>query len=1067
MYLKELAIFGFKSFPEKTLLTFEPGITVIVGPNGCGKSNVFDAIKWALGEQSPKSLRGAKMEDIIFNGTEKQDPLNYTEVTLTFSNEDNYLPIGFKEVAVGRRLYRSGESNYFINKNPVRLKDVQELFMGTGIGEATYSFIEQGKIEIFLSYKPEDKRLIFDEASGIVKYKERRKEAFKKLKEADDNLLRLDDILSEVRRQIRYLERQVAKAKKFKEMQAELVEIEKKVATLSSSRLDENLSKINDGLESFNNKQSEKDEQLKEANICAQQLQDKLKNLHSKVEEAATSMVSLEAQNESAVNNIAVYTQRIKELKDRNVYLVQSKAELNNRLEIQEVRNKEELVRLESIESLASDIDAKIKGIIDEKNSLQSIIETSKHTVTSQKTIILDLEGKRVQLHNTLIEIQATLTGFINRKKRLLLDTAKLGAFLDENRGKLDTAESDLLAVKINVDKLQSERNALNAKSKDLSSLSENIRNTLVDKEKEALELNATYEFLKDLRIKYETFSSTKKVTVIFEEEPVGINKLVASLQDVKFIQENGFYKANIEAKVVSFEEEQLEEKIAIVKTEVTGLKSKISDIEKERERISEVLAVRNSSLDAERLRMQDSLSKKENLQQEAFRLEEESELLEQEKQTTLEDIEDSQKKQKEIEQEKLSFDEQLKSSNEQLAQAQIRLENSQERTKAIDLDVAKQSGEIQSLYKEREALSSKISFFQDELNSIRSQLTQIDKENQENESQSISLESQCNDLKNKISENTSRIDEVNKDRVTLQYQENALVKEGQQTHDRISELEKEAQNIQSLVYNKRLEVQSLEYEKEKISDYIKQVYGIEFEPVSLQGEERGLDELNAIKDKLQKKVKSLGEVNLVAIEEFEELKQRNDFLETQKQDLVTSKENLKKAIQKINRTSKQLFIETFEKIQHEFKKHFRYLFNGGRANLVLLDPENVLESGVEIEVQPPGKKLQNISLLSGGEKSLTAISLIFAIFSVRPSPLCVLDEIDAPLDDANVDRFNSLLREFSSTSQFVCITHNKKTMSNADILYGVTMQERGVSKLVSVKFASEKEEEQTAVASS
>ncbi|MBU2251358.1 MAG: chromosome segregation protein SMC, partial [Candidatus Omnitrophica bacterium] len=273
-----------------------------------------------------------------------------------------------------------------------------------------------------------------------------------------------------------------------------------------------------------------------------------------------------------------------------------------------------------------------------------------------------------------------------------------------------------------------------------------------------------------------------------------------------------------------------------------------------------------------------------------------------------------------------------------------------------------------------------------------------------------------------------------------------------------LQNLEKESQELRASTYNKKLEIQSLEYEKEKVKDYLKQVYSLELDLSGLEHPQETFEELNLIKEKLQSRMKSLGEVNLVAIEEFEELKKREEFLETQKQDLITSKENLKKAIAKINRTSKEMFIETFTKIEQEFKQHFKFLFNGGRANLILVDPENVLESGVEIEVQPPGKKLQNVSLLSGGEKALTATALIFAIFKVRPSPLCVLDEIDAPLDEANVDRFNHLLKKFSAFSQFILITHNKKSMSNADVLYGVTMQEKGISKLVSVKFAQEAE---------
>jgi len=1059
MYLKELEIFGFKSFPQKTLLTFEPGITVVVGPNGCGKSNVFDAIKWALGEQSPKSLRGSKMEDVIFNGTETHPPLNYAEVILTFCNEDKYLPIEYKEVAVGRRLYRSGESQYFINKNPVRLKDVQELFMGTGIGEATYSFIEQGKIEIFLSYKPEDKRLIFDEASGIVKYKERRRETYKKLQEADENLLRLEDILSEVRRQIRYLERQVAKAKQFKELQAQLIGVEKQIASFRMAQLAEIIKTLKGELGDFQKQKQQKDNLLEEMIIRLKQNEENLKTVRLKLEETTTTAVSLQAQNESASNNIAVYTQRQQEIRERNVFLQQQSSDLQNRLCLQEERHKQEQERLTAIQGQVSERKAILENCRVQKESLQGQIDQAKKIIEEQKTAILDLEGKRVGAHNRFIEIQATLSTLINRKKRLLLDAARLDTLLNENKDKYRSVQQQCLQAQARVEALQDSKKHLVERSKQTESLAENIRQMLVDKEKEMLELTATFEFLKDLRLKYETFSTTKKITVIFDEQPKNINKLVASLQDVQFVREANTYRASIEAKVVSFQEEQLQQRIATVQTEINGLQAKTQQLQEQKQAIAVDLDQDTQNLEREKQQLQAYTAEKEAYEREVLRIEEEVQLLEDEKRITLEDIADAEGRQKELQEEIANYSESLERSNAMLTSAQGTIADSQERIKEIDIEATRNRSEIQSLYKEKDTLASSLAFFSDELNSIRANIELAAKERRDNEAQAISLDRQIEELKAKIIHNQQIIAESLQRKKVLQAEQTDRTVDISHVQDDIDRIKQNVQGLQDSMYSKKLEVQSLEYEQQKIRDYLKQVYGVSLEPQLPEAKDLPLADLEAQKEKFQKRLKLLGEVNLVAIEEFEELKQRNDFFETQKQDLITSKENLKKAIQKINRTSRELFMETFEKIQQEFKKNFKYLFNGGRASLVLLDPDNVLESGVEIEVQPPGKKLQNVSLLSGGEKSLTAISLIFAIFQVRPSPLCVLDEIDAPLDEANVDRFNTLLRQFSARSQFVIITHNKKTMANAEVLYGVTMQERGISKLVSVKFASETEE--------
>ena len=1057
MYLKELEIFGFKSFPEKTSLKFESGITAVVGPNGCGKSNVFDAIKWALGEQSPKSLRGAKMEDVIFNGTERHDPLNYAEVGLTFCNEDKYLPIDYKEVLVARRLYRSGESQYFINKNIVRLKDVQELFMGTGIGEATYSFVEQGKIEIFLSYKPEDKRLIFDEASGIVKYKERKRETLRRLDEAEENLLRLDDILFEVRRQIRYLDRQVAKAKRYRQVQESLVEIEKKIAAVQFSELEEKISKLNQELSLFEEKEKGKEGQLQEVSNRWEELNHQLRLLRGKLEEAATDIVSSNARIESSTSHINIDHQRIKELEQRSANLQMTRTNLNQRLKLQENRSQEEAVRMETIKTNLGEVEKEVERMVLEKESSKGEVETAKREVNQEKTRVLDLESKRVQFQNTLIEIQTKLASLVNRKKRLLLDRAKLDTLLIENRDNLGLVSEESRKVEGDLKGLQEARSGLAQKEKELATLVEELRSKLVDKEKELIELRASYDFLKDLKIKYETFSVRKKITVIFDEEPRDINKLVASLQDVEFKKDGRGYTAEIEAKVVSFKEKQLEDKIALTESQIEDIKQEQEKISQQKVELSKDLVGENTQIEEVRIRLQQSVQEKDSLSREVERLEEESELLIQEEKSTFEDIEDCQRRQKEIGDELTVYQGELDKANESLAGTNEIIANGLEKIKNIDLESTRNLAQKESLHRESEALESKVTLFQDEINNIKRNLEEVEKEEEEGKLRASSFNDQIESLKTKIEEDKLKIEEWIKGKQGLEEEEVSLNKDIDKVKEDIQDLEKEAQALRDSAYNKKLEIQSLEYEKEKVKDYLRQVYQVEFD-AQVQGEvAENIDVLSVEKEKLQKKVKSLGEVNLVAIEEFEELKKREEFLDSQKQDLVISKDSLKKAISKINRTSRELFLDTFGKIEQEFKKNFKFLFNGGRANLILIDRDNILESGVEIEVQPPGKKLQIVSLLSGGEKALTAIALIFAIFTVRPSPLCVLDEIDAPLDEANVDRFNHLLKEFASHSQFILITHNKKTMSTADVLYGVTMQERGISKLVSVKFAAEK----------
>ncbi|MBD3264919.1 MAG: AAA family ATPase [Candidatus Omnitrophica bacterium] len=1058
MYLKELSIFGFKSFPQKISLKFESGITVVVGPNGCGKSNIFDAIKWSLGEQSPKSLRGVKMEDIIFNGTERVPAMNYAEVFLTFCNEDEYLPIDFKEVVVGRRLYRSGESQYFINKNPVRLKDIQNLFMGTGVGESTYSFVEQGKIEIFLSYKPEDKRLIFDEASGIIKYKERKRETLRRLNEAEENMLRLEDIMSEVRRQIRYLQRQVDRAKQYKEVEGDLIRAEKVIAAVNTRLLEEKIERVQTELGTLEGTSGEKNAELLKANNKWEELHRNIKSIREELQEASSSIVSLEAKLENVANNIEVQNQRIKEMEERNRNLDSARDNFLERLKLQEERNRKEIERFAQIEKEIALLNNKIESYRKEKENLANKVEESRKETSGLKETVLELETKRSKSNNIIVEIQANLNTLTNRKKRLSLDKARLDSLVGENNEKSRKAEEEFNRAEESLKKIKEKKGELIRRQDELVKAKDNLQADLMSKEKELFELKASYEFLKDLRLRYETFSEKKKITVIFAEEPVNINKLVASLQNVNFQKEGQSYRAQIEAKIVSFEERQLEERMDFLSKEIENIKSSQKEIERERVELGERLSSENERIEAESNLFQEKLQERDGLRKEAERLEEESGILEEEIKTALSEIEDFQHRQKEMESEKDGYENSLSETNNELARHQDIINEGTERLRELDIEIAQSEAGKQSLFKEKDTLQSKIEFFKGETDNICESVKNIEKERKENLSR---IESFLSDIKNSGNQSEkykNEIEDISRKKEDLQRQETKLSQSTEVSQKEIDCIDSEIEEIQNSIYNKKLKVQELEYEKNKIKDYINQVYNIDFDIEEVDTEEVNLETFSQQREKLKKKLKSLGEVNLVAIEEFEELKKREEFLENQKKDLIDSKDNLKKAIQKINRTSKELFIDTFSKIQEEFRKIFKFLFNGGKANLILLDPENVLDSGVDIEVQPPGKKLQNVSLLSGGEKALTAISLIFAIFRVRPSPLCVLDEIDAPLDEANVGRFNHILKEFSSFSQFILITHNKRTMSNADVLYGVTMQEKGISKLVSVKFASEEE---------
>ncbi|MBN2119604.1 MAG: AAA family ATPase [Candidatus Omnitrophica bacterium] len=1062
MHLKEIEIFGFKSFPQKTILKMEPGIVVVVGPNGCGKSNVLDAIRWALGEQSPKSLRGTKMEDVIFNGTEKDVPLNYAEVTLTFCNEDKALNIEFSEVSITRRIFRSGESEYYLNKSPVRLKDIQNLLLSVGLGEGSYSFVAQGTIESILTYKPEEKRVIFDEASGILQFKERKREVLRKLDDVDNNLVRLEDIITEVSRQRDSLQRQVQRARRYREIQDDLRQVEKNIAVVKLKELKKEKDLHLEELNELVLKEHSKEELLKENRSQALVKNTELENLRKAAEENNSQIVIANSEISNSQHKIEVNKQRVLEFDSRIDNLKQNTSIYNRRLVEQEARieglNKE-------LKSIDVTFEVNKEKVSQHTQAVQVKARQNKEKRQFSKEsneTILGLEEERTSFSNNLIDIQSQLNTFLSRKKRLIVEESKSQTeFSDyqqrflELKGKITSEESGVLSLR---DDFQKALEAI----KDYEDRINRLSQEKVEKEKEILVLSSQLEFLKDLKVRYDDFPGTQEVTILLEQDIRILPSVIVAKIDQQLEKDSGqnLYRAKTQAKVFSQGIEQLQVKIEQVKVELSRIQDEEQRLKEEnlsfREKRRDIEAnMHDREKELSRLKEVEA-SLKENLD----RLKEEKELVDFELKETEEELIRFQAKDKELKEALSSKELELKNIQELVAQSEDLIRNNEEDIKNLEIEITRLNTETLSLEEEKKTKHQTLVIFSQDLESIKSSIDNFEKETVDIQSKIDSHQQENKSLEVQIEDKLKSIEDLKLKLKDFRNKEEELIKEHKRFEQEFEDIQKALEEVRSLIYDKKLKMQNFNFDQERVITDLKQLYEVELslEEIDSWQVEQPLDELLKSEEDCRRKLKYLGQVNLSALDEYEELNQRFEFLDNQRQDLFSSKETLKKAIAKINKTSREMFLETFTKIQEEFRKLFRFLFGGGKAEIYLLDEENLLESGIEIVVQPPEKKLQNVSLLSGGEKSLTAIALIFAIFKIKPSPLCILDEIDAPLDESNVDRFNHLLTEFAKRSQFLVISHNKRTISRADVMYGVTMQESGISKLVSVKFHESKE---------
>lgn len=1185
MYFKELEIRGFKSFLNKTKFKFQPGVTAIVGPNGCGKSNVVDAIKWVLGEQSTKSMRSSAMAEVIFNGTEKHDAVNVAEVSLTLSNVDRTLPVDYDEVIIGRRLYRSGESEYLLNKVPVRLSDIRQLIMGTGLGTSSYSVVEQGKLDMLISSKPEARRHVFEEASGITRYKSKKHQAQLKLERTKDNLTRINDIITEVERQIRSIERKARKAERYNGLFKELKDLDLKFASKRYRELDSNENSLGDTGKSIALETEKLAEELNVANESVSEIKQKLKEAVSEVHSVEQSRLHLESEELKNKDFVKLYTERVHELQveverlNSEVELeVQEAERLHNRLEGARKRLDLLVQKRKGQEEELNRVEAKVRKVTER-------MQAAKGELNSSREKLVDIASRRSQLENLMVKIDTDMRNCTARKRRLIADRKDVDEELRILDGEYSEVKGEIFSVEEELERLTEEHTSLKSKCESVGKELENLENELGAKEKELNEIRPRREFLQKLIAQREGIKgSVRKVIERSEsgdDSLGGVMGIVSELISVEsgydetleavlgdFAQALVVDTSDTASEVMKFLErnelesvsflvvEELKEIMSCSSQEInkgtldditqifsanepyaSALRTYLSDtfvtvspeaaqyfvkesdgfrgkIICEKGEVFEKGARRSRNYSKEQTisilgrqeKVNALLTREGELSKRIEELAGEVEVKEAWLRKALTEKEELDKSLRSVErrysevssrknamENKLSslgdeiklIDTEIGEMNEQLASLNEKKDQTTVTIKEIDAEHSELQTLLENLGEEMKILDEKREKHVFELADVRADFSSLSKEE---ESLSVNLghdsksfdraEDLISSKRNRVSENISRIQTLSskvkdlEEKISFQQKElvekdgelekkasgrDALDRELTALESTLREKEAALQKAQSSNHDLDMRKKETEYKKRALVESILNSYKTDISSISLEVDsDADWTQISSRIDHLKTTIERMGHISLDAMDEQQELKKRYDFLTEQRDDLVDSKNAILRAIREINSTTKKLFMESFEQIRCEFNVYFRMLFSGGKAELVLQDENDVLECGIDINVRPPGKKLHNVMQLSGGEKAMTAVALIFAIFKVNPSPFCILDEIDAPLDESNIVRFTRVLQDFLKLSQFIVITHNRLTIQLADVLYGVTMQEEGVSKVVSVKFKEE-----------
>ncbi len=1184
MYLKSLEVHGFKSFADKLVFEFHHGITAIVGPNGSGKSNVADSVRWVLGEQSAKQLRGAKMEDVIFAGTQLRRPLGYAYVAITINNSDHKLNVPYEEVKIARRVYRSGESEYLLNGTSCRLRDVQELLFDTGIGKEGYSIIGQGQIDKILSGKPEERRELFDEAAGIVKYKKRKSDAEKNLEEERQNLVRIEDILSELSKQVEPLRHQSDKAKEYLKYRDRLKELDVNMFLMEYDKANTEIAEVDNKIKIAEGDLSNSKLEFEDSRKKYEELDEKLIQYNNDIDKGNEELAAKRVDCNNCENNIKILDEQINAVfQNREHYKEQTqncierkkilteelfgcqKECLDNDRKIEEtdILLKENESKIEEVAAKISDAEGSIQ--LCRNNMLEVINETSDIKSERQKfeTLIGQNDIKKSEYANRMLHYKSEISVLeeTHKEQKELFDD------LSEKISQINVLEDEL---KVTLNRINSDTDNFNREHRDVQ-------------QKFHIE-NSRLNSLKNMTERYEGFGQSIKRVMEQKEENSGIIGVVADIIRVKkeyelavetalggsiqnivtdneqtaknmiqYLKKNKYGRAtflpltNVKAKPAMYaggimsQEGVIGIASSLVETEdrfsglieyllgrfivvdnidnaivlankyhhtirivtvegdllntggsMSGGAFKNSNNLLGRRREMEDLQERVKDLKSRLLEIESEIKENEKNRSEISKKLSDDEKIKQEliiRQNTAKincdrayaDIEDNNRKLEQVQFEAKGIEDGNRELRSQMQQILERISDNDDRNKLFEEEIAELSSKLEEhknieklaaqknseIMLELAALSQKKEFIDENIKRIEGEINKTDKELSDALANSKNADIQ-------VSEKREEIEAVKKDIEKIKIEEENLSNSMERLktqRDEISVKHKsfllKREELSGFINELDKECFRLNNHREKLMEnidaytsYMWEQYELTYHTAKELKTDTDMDfsKIKAGIAKIKADIKALGDVNINAIEQYKEIMERYELLNSQHADLTEAADVLVGIIEDLDVEMRRRFEEEFEKIKSQFDKVFKELFGGGRGTIELASDEDILLSGITIIAQPPGKKLQNMMQLSGGEKALTAIALLFAIQSLKPSPFCLLDEIEAALDDSNVDRYANYLHKLTTDTQFIVITHRRGTMNSADILYGITMQEKGVSTLVSVNLLDEKE---------